>query len=289
MKNLSKVLNEKDIATKEYVDTASSNKANIDSPVFTGKPKAPTPAPTSAGNQIATKSYVDPVALDTTNTYTYSYFRSLADHNKDVIINGYKVSRMWTDNIKATFDLVESFNVTGCFTYYYNGNKWEYENMTLAPIESPTFSGAPKAPTPTNDSDGTQIATKEYVDPVILDTTKTYTYAYFKSLADANRRVKVGGRNISRVFASEAGSYFYYMEEPSNTGYFVYFHTPNRWEQHETPVAEWASVIEEFANFVPTKIKNQNNVGISIWTGTQEEYNALTTKDANTLYLVKSS
>lgn len=184
MKNLSKVLNEKDIATKEYVDTASSNKANIDSPVF---------------------------------------------------------------------------------------------------------SGAPKAPTPTNDSDGTQIATKEYVDPVILDTTKTYTYAYFKSLADANRRVKVGGRNISRVFASNDASYFSYMEEPSMTGYFVYFHRSNRWEQHETPVAEWESVIEEFANFVPTKISNQNNVGISIWTGTQEEYNALTTKDANTLYFVKSS
>ena len=210
MKNLSKVLNEKDIATKEYVDTASSNKANIDSPTFTGSPKAPTPTPTSAGNQIATKSYVDPVILDTANTYTYAYFRSLVNTNKDVIINGYKVSRMWTSDIVATFDLVKSFNVTGCFTYYYNGNKWEYENMTLAPIDSPAFEGTPTAPTPTPTSDGTQIATKEYV-------------------------------------------------------------------------------VAGFNNFVPTKIKNQNNVGISIWTGTQEEYNALTTKDANTLYLVKSS
>nr|DAP20323.1 MAG TPA: hypothetical protein [Caudoviricetes sp.] len=39
-------------------------------------------------------------------------------------------------------------------------------------------------------------------------------------------------------------------------------------------------------NFVPTKINNQNNVGISIWTGNKSEYEAITTLDANTLYLV---
>ena len=39
-------------------------------------------------------------------------------------------------------------------------------------------------------------------------------------------------------------------------------------------------------NFVPTKINNQDNVAISIWTGTQTEYDAITTKDANTLYFV---
>ena len=39
-------------------------------------------------------------------------------------------------------------------------------------------------------------------------------------------------------------------------------------------------------NFVPTEINNQDNVGISIWTGTQAEYDAITTKDANTLYFV---
>lgn len=58
MKNLSKVLNEKDIATKEYVDTASSNKANINSPTFTGSPTTPTPTQSTTGKVLVNQEYV---------------------------------------------------------------------------------------------------------------------------------------------------------------------------------------------------------------------------------------
>lgn len=405
MKNLSQISDAKDIATKEYVDTVSSNKANIDSPVFTGKPKAPTPTPISAGTQIATKAYVDPVVLDTTNTYTYAYFKSLADTNRGVIINGYKVSRVWTSDIIATFDLVESFNVVGCFTYYYNGNKWEYENMTLAPIDSPTFEGVPEAPTPTSTSVGTQVATKEYVDPVIFSTgTTTYTQAEIKNAIQSNRRIIIDGHLIVNAIYSDLDCYFLHMEAPDRTGYFAW-HPQTNWRHINTPVPRlhspdftgtpkaptaakgtnttqiattafvqnavsnsgiywiqynqttfteteynkivslentetaigiydaspgmvvawnlgthqmyitedtpsnsgitliFTTSIAKYTCFIrasnysatwtktllPTTIYDNNSNAINVWTGTQEEYDALTTKDANTLYLVKSS
>lgn len=40
------------------------------------------------------------------------------------------------------------------------------------------------------------------------------------------------------------------------------------------------------ADYVPTAIKNQSSTSISVWTGTQAEYDAITTKSATTLYFV---
>lgn len=131
------------------------------------------------------------------------------------------------------------------------------------------------------------IATKEYVDPVALDTTKTYTYAYFKSLEDANRRVKIDEHNIiSKMAVNEVDSSFYYVIKPDQTGYYVYHHTSNQWEHNETPLVTLTGLVEELDAFVPTKISNQNNDAISIWTGTQAEYDAIMAKDANTLYFI---
>jgi hypothetical protein len=47
-----------DAATKGYVDTALTFKANTASPVFTGTPTAPTPATTDDSTQIATTAFV---------------------------------------------------------------------------------------------------------------------------------------------------------------------------------------------------------------------------------------
>lgn len=136
-------------------------------------------------------------------------------------------------------------------------------------------------------SDEKDIATKEYVDPVALDTTKTYTYAYFKSLENANRRVKIDEHNIiSRMAVNEVDSHFDYVNDPDQTGYYVYHHTSNQWEHNETPLVTLNGLVEKFDAFVPTKISNQNNDAISIWTGTQAEYDAIMTKDAYTLYFI---
>jgi hypothetical protein len=47
-----------DAATKGYVDTALTFKANTASPVFTGSPEAPTQAATDNGTKIATTAFV---------------------------------------------------------------------------------------------------------------------------------------------------------------------------------------------------------------------------------------
>ena len=37
----------------------------------------------------------------------------------------------------------------------------------------------------------------------------------------------------------------------------------------------------------PSKVKTTNNTTIKFWTGTQDEYDLIATKDANTLYIIK--
>lgn len=274
--------------------------APIDSPIFEGTPKAPTPTPISAGTQIATKEYVDPVGLDTTKTYTYAYFKSLADTNRDVIINGYKVSRVWTNDINATFDLVESFNVTGVFTYYYKGNKWEYENMTLAPIDSPDFEGTPTAPTAAEGTNTTQIATTAFVQNAVSNSgiywiqynKTTFTEAEYNKIASLeNTETAIGIYDASpgTVEAWNLGTHQIYVTEdtPSNSGITLIFTTSiakyTCFIRASNYSATWTKTL------LPTTIYDQNSNAISVWTGTQAEYDAITTKNANTLYLVKSS
>lgn len=40
------------------------------------------------------------------------------------------------------------------------------------------------------------------------------------------------------------------------------------------------------SNYVPSKVKNQNSTALSIWTGTQTAYDAITSKSSTTLYFV---
>lgn len=170
MKNLSKVLNEKDIATKEYVD----------------------PTILSYGQQY-TEAELDGI---------FSLHKRVLiqlDYAKLPVLTFKKSETAST----YTFNCYYEAGTSDRIEYNFQNNTWSLNPVTLAPIDSPTFEGTPKAPTPTSTSVGAQIATKEYID-----------------------------------------------------------------------------------NFVPTKINNQNNVGISIWTGTQAEYDAIMAKDANTLYFI---
>lgn len=235
---------------------------------------------------IPTKEYVDPAILVVNQQYTEEELDEIFSLHKRVLIqlSGSKLPVLTFSKATSQYIFYCFLNPTTNYRidYDFTGNHWFLYPTTLAQKNSPTFTGTPTAPTPTNNSDGTQIVTKEYVDPVILDTTKTYTYEYFKSLADANRRVKIDNNNISRVLASTTVSYFNYTDGVTDSGYYKYNHTVNQWEYNETPLA----TLTLLNNFVPTKIKNQEDVAISIWTGTQEEYDALTTKDANTLYYI---
>lgn len=195
MKNLSKVLNEKDIATKEYVDTVSSNKANIDSPTFEGTPTAPTAAKGANTTQIATTAFV-----------------------QNAVSN--------------------------------SGIYWIQYNQT-------TFTET------------------EYNKIASLENTETAIGIY-----DASPGM---------VVAWNLGTHQMYITEdtPANSGITLIFTTSiakyTCFIRASNYSATWTKTL------LPTTIYDNNSNAISVWTGTQEEYNTLTTKDASTLYLVTAT
>lgn len=163
----------------------------------------------SDAKDIATKEYVDPTILSYGQQYTEAELDRIFSLHKRVFIQlDYLMLPVLTFKKSETasayfFYCYYETTTNDRIDYNFQSNTWDIYPDTLAQIDSPIFEGTPKAPTPTSSSDNTQIATKEYVD-----------------------------------------------------------------------------------NFVPTKINNQNNVGISIWTGNKSEYEAITTLEPNTLYLV---
>lgn len=131
MKNLSKVLNEKDIVTKEYID----------------------PVILSYGQQYTEAE------LDRIFSLHKRVFVQL-DYTKFPVLT-FKKSE--TTSI-YTFHCYYEAGTSDRFDYNFQSNIWDIYPTTLAPIDSPIFEGTPIAPTPTSTSDGPQIATKEYVD-----------------------------------------------------------------------------------------------------------------------------
>lgn len=117
------------------------------------------------------------------------------------------------------------------------------------------------------------IATKEYVDPVILSYGQQYTETELDELMTSHRTVLINqGITYFHVSRIEKISpiYTFYCYSTNTHGYeYLYNYETNNWLYE--------------MNYI---VKSQKKVDISIWTGTQTEYDAITTKDANTLYFV---
>lgn len=258
MKNLSKVLNEKDIATKEYVD---------------------------------------PAILVVNQQYTEEELDEIFSLHKRVLIQ--------LDSLELpvlTFSKSLSAYIFYCFLeaatnyridYDYTTNNWFPYPTTLAPIKSPIFKGVPTAPTAAAGTNTTQIATTAFVQNEVSNagvywlqygkTTFTETeYDKIKSLTET----PVGIYDSSILTAWSLGTYQLYINEasPSTAGITLTVTTPiaqyNCFIRALNYSATWSKIL------LPTKIYDNKQNGISIWTGTQEEYDALTTKDANTLYYI---
>ena len=58
----------------------------------------------------------------------------------------------------------------------------------------------------------------------------------------------------------------------------MYIEAPKDGKQYARQNADWVEV---------SKVKTTNNTTLQFWNGTQQEYDAITTKDANTLYIIK--
>jgi len=130
---------------KDYVDaadTALSNsataalalKADIASPIFTGDPKAPTPAVNDNDTSIATTAYVQGQAA-------------------------------------SAAPLMDGAVAVGTSAKWAREDHRHPTDNTLAPLASPTFTGNPTAPTPAPGDSDTSIATTAFVQGAISTST----------------------------------------------------------------------------------------------------------------------
>lgn len=110
--------------------------APIKDPVFTGNPRAPTPAVDDNDTSIATTAYV------------------LAQ----------------TSSANPGMDGVAS---AGASTRYSRADHVHPTDTSRAPLESPTFTGTPAAPTPAAGNNTTQIATTQFVATAMTPTAWT--------------------------------------------------------------------------------------------------------------------
>lgn len=116
-------------------------KANLASPTFTGTPAAPTPAANTNTTQLATTAFVLGQGNSTAGT---------------IAMNGTQAAG--SSNLYARADHVHP------------------TDTSRAPLNSPTFTGTPAAPTAATGTNTTQLATTAFVQAAIAAAKSTQTY-----------------------------------------------------------------------------------------------------------------
>jgi len=130
--NVSNLLSEDVVRLSEALDdidgdvAALQSKAPAASPTFTGTPSAPTAAPDTNTTQVATTAFV-------------------------------------VGQASAVTPAVNGTAAAGSSSRYARADHVHPTDTSRAPVESPTFTGTPAAPTPAADTDTTQLATTEFV------------------------------------------------------------------------------------------------------------------------------
>jgi hypothetical protein len=184
------------INTIEGVDVSSLGYAPIANPVFTGDPKAPTPATADNDTSIATTAFVKAnmagfqpldgdlsaiAALTGTNTI---YYRSATDTWTPVTFSGLSfsagiltvtvgggnVSNSGTPTVNQLAQWTDATHIKGT----------SIATLGLALLASPTFTGDPKAPTPSLGDNDTSIATTAFVQATLGATVPSGTLMLFQ-------------------------------------------------------------------------------------------------------------
>lgn len=150
--------NSRKIANTEFVQGIAeagtrklNEKADLNSPTFTGAPKAPTPTVGSNDGSIATTAFVNAKVNAATETK--------ADIASPVFTGWPKAPTPALDN-----------NDTNIATTAYVTAKTNAINVEVgkkAPIQSPAFAGKPTAPHPVANSNDNQIATTQFVNSTV--------------------------------------------------------------------------------------------------------------------------
>lgn len=183
----------------------------------------------------------------------------------------------------------------------YTGAQWEIlTTVSLASTNSPDFTGTPTAPTAAAGTNTAQLATTEFVQNAINNTgiywiqynKTTFTETEYNKIASLeNTETAIGIYDASPgiVEAWNLGTHQIYVTEdtPSNSGITLIFTTSiakyTCFIRASNYSATWTKVLS------PEYIYNNKDktTQILVWVGTQTEFEAITTKDANTLYFVE--
>ena len=130
--NVANLLSEDVVRLSEALDSidtdvaALQSKAPLASPALTGTPSAPTPAVDTNTTQVATTAFV-------------------------------------VGQASAANPVINGTAAAGSSLRFARADHIHPTDATRAPVASPTFTGAPAAPTPAADTDTTQLATTAYV------------------------------------------------------------------------------------------------------------------------------
>ena len=176
------------------VKTSLNDKAPIASPIFTGTPKAPTPAQTVNDTTVATTAYVRAAiaALVGTAPATLDTLAEIAN------------ALAGDANIKATLlaEIGKKANASHTHTIAQIDGLSDAINAR-APSTSPTFSGTVRAPTPAQTVNDTTVATTAYVRAAIaaLVGTAPATLDTLSEIANA----LAGDANVKATLLAEIG------------------------------------------------------------------------------------
>jgi hypothetical protein len=143
-------------ATKQYVDGLVPNLSGyalIASPTFTGDPKAPTPATADNDTSIATTAFVKAQGYVTSSGVT------AVSGTAPVVSSGGSTPAI---SMAVATGSVPGYLSAGDWTTF-NGKATTASVALKADIASPTFTGDPKAPTPTAGDNDTSLATTAFV------------------------------------------------------------------------------------------------------------------------------
>lgn len=164
--------------TSGGVYTALGKKANLSSPTFTGTPKAPTAAQTVNNTQVATTAYVRTAVDGKANSATTLAGYGITDaYTKAEVDAAIETGTALTIDDAPTSGSDHLVKSGGVYTAINNATSGK------APLESPTFTGTPTAPTPNSWDNSTAIATTAYVRAKMAEIT-TFSVAVLAELPE---------------------------------------------------------------------------------------------------------
>ncbi|MNJ19562.1 hypothetical protein D3C77_138840 [compost metagenome] len=268
-----------DVYTKTQVDQALALKAPLASPTFTGDPKAPTPAVTDNDTSVATTAFVQsllgalgwggsgvagssiPAGSDLNNYKTPGTYGQTSNSNATLALN-YPVVAAGTLFVQAAGSQI----VTQSYRHYlanrqyiralFQGAWTSWDEIPV--LNSPTFTGDPRAPTPATSDNDTSIATTAFVrnalglfgiglsvsSEIITTSLNTFRASGFYCCSGNAEGAPVtqdgllieglstGSRHV-QLYITTASSAFFYRVTPLGDG--VYGAWNEVWDSRNTP------------------------------------------------------